>query len=65
MLGQCTDALKNKLEATDGYETTEDADDVTESLKCIKNIAHEFEGDKHPQGSLCNAHLAFYLMKQQ
>ena len=41
-LGQCMDALKNKLEATDGHETMEDADGVMESLKCIKSIVCEF-----------------------
>ena len=65
MLGQCTDALKNKLEATDGYESIEDSDDVAEPLKCIKNIACKFEGSECLQGSLHDACLAFYLMKQQ
>ena len=41
-LGQCTDALKNKLEATDGYELIEDSGDVVELLKHVKNIACKF-----------------------
>ena len=43
-LGQFMDALKNKIEATVGHETVEDSDDVTESLKRIKNITCKFEG---------------------
>ena len=32
-LGQCVDALKNKIEATVGHEAVKDSDDVMESLK--------------------------------
>ena len=43
----------------------EDTDNVSELLKCVKNIVCKFESAKHLQGSLCNACLAFCLMKQQ
>ena len=63
-LGQCADALKNKLEATNDYKAlVEDAHDVIESLKHVKNIVHKFEGDKCLQGSLHHACKAFYEMK--
>ena len=65
MLGQCADALKNKMEATVGCEAVEDSDDVTELLKRIENIACKFEGTKCSQGSLHHAHLAFCFVKQQ
>ena len=65
MLGQCTDALKNKVEATVECETVEDSNDVTEPLKRIKNIVYKFEGTKHLQGSLCHAYLAFCNMWHQ
>jgi len=65
MLGQCGDALKNKIEATVGREAVEDSNDVAELLKRIKNIACKFEGTKCSQGSLCHACLAFCFVKQQ
>ena len=48
VLGQCTEALKAKLEADNNYETISQSRDVIKLLLLIREIAFNYESDKYP-----------------
>ena len=48
VLGQCTEAMKAKLESDSGYETISGDSDVIELLKLIRSIAFAYESKRYP-----------------
>ena len=48
VLGQCTDAMKAKLEAESRYENTAQSRDVIELLKIMRDSAFNYESDRYP-----------------
>ena len=63
--GQCTEYMRQKLEATDDYEEMSDGFDSIMLLKTIKDIAYSFQGqNKDLAQALHEAKRRFYLIVQ-
>jgi len=60
--GQCTDALRAKLEAQPGHSA--EASDVIALLKSIKTVMFSFQAQKYAPRALCEAKRRFYSMRQ-
>jgi Reverse transcriptase (RNA-dependent DNA polymerase) len=62
--GQCTDVMREKLEALDQWETIKKDYDALALLKQIKTINFKFEDQKYVYGSVYYANKRFYNYKQ-
>lgn len=63
--GQCSDAIKAKLEALDDYETFSIDADVLELLRNIKDIAFSFQSQKQKIHGLFDAKRRFFMQTQE
>jgi len=64
ILGQCSDAMRAKLESQDEFERIADESDAVELLKLIKGIAFNFQSQKYPVQSVQETIRHFYLLRQ-
>ena len=62
--GQCTDYMRQKLEAKENYETFNDAQDPFGLLKEIKSITFKFEEHRYIYHSLYESYRMFYAFRQ-
>lgn len=63
--GQCTEYMRQKIEATDDYEEMSEGFDSIMLLKTIKDIAYSFQGqNKDLAQALHEAKRRFYLIAQ-
>ena len=63
--GQCSEAMKAKLQGLEKYETSRLACDCAWLLTQIKGIRHKFEEKRYGYASLNDAYTNFYLHRQQ
>jgi hypothetical protein len=64
VLGQCTDAMRAKLESQSGYRTIEDESKGIELLKMIRTIMFNFQSQKYGPWALHEAKVRFLTFKQ-
>jgi len=64
ILGQCTQAVKNKLEAKDNWEQIEADHNPIELLKAIKAIAQDYQDSKYPIASIHKSIVNLLTIKQ-
>lgn len=62
--GQCSDVMREKIEALEAYETIKTEYDVLALLKEIKVINFKFEDQKYAYGAVYYANKRFYNYKQ-
>jgi len=62
--GQCTGALRAKVEAQPGLSDSAEASDVIALLKSIKTVMFSFQAQKYAPQALCEAKRRFYSMRQ-
>ena len=60
VLGQCTEALKAKLEADNKFESISQSRDVIKLLLLIREIAFNYESDKYPYLAFHSSMKTFY-----
>eukprot|EP00957_Ditylum_brightwellii_P172307 13117320-Ditylum_brightwellii.AAC.1 len=65
IVGQCTDLVISKLESEATWKRTEEATNVIELLKMIKDIAYKSETQSYPFKAVHNAIQSFYLLYQK
>ena len=65
VLGQCTEALKAKLEADSNYDSILQSRDVIKLLLLIREIAFNYESDKYPYLAVHTSMKAFYEQFQK
>jgi hypothetical protein len=58
--GQCTDLMRQKIEATKSFTSISQDGDATELLKIIKDIAYNFQAQKYTPQVLHEAKKKFY-----
>eukprot|EP00957_Ditylum_brightwellii_P079092 6015591-Ditylum_brightwellii.AAC.1 len=63
--GQCSEAMRAKLESTDKYKAAAEASDVIQLLKLIKKIAYQYESQRYLHQAVHAAMRAFYLTSQK
>lgn len=63
LLGQCTEALRNRLESHQDYNTA--ANDGLLLLAIIKALCYTFEERSKVEDAMCGLKEQFYAMKQQ
>ena len=59
--GQCTQMMKNKLEAMTNYATVSVTEDPTTLVKNIKGVTRNFTDQRCATRSLWHAHKQFFL----
>ena len=64
VLGQCTKAMRTKLQADDDWEEISRDQSPIRLLKLIKNINYHFESTKHKAHALLEAYRRFYSQWQ-
>ena len=62
VIGQCTQAMKNQLEAREDWTIIED--ELTPTLKAIKEITHNYQQSKHCIGTASKVIRDFFTIKQ-
>ena len=62
--GQCTDALRARLEGTKGYKEVYDDQDGIELLLMIKGIVYNFQSQKYLPQAIHEAKRRFYMLQQ-
>ena len=65
VLGQCTKAMKAKLEAKDEFETISEQSDVIPLLQMIHGIAYNHESERYPVMAVVSAKKSFYTQTQK
>ena len=65
VLGQCTEALKAKLEADNNYETILQSHYVIKLLLLIREIVFNYELDKYPYLAVHSSMKTFYEQFQK
>ena len=63
--GQCSLAMKTKIESNKEYKTIEEQDDVIKLMKLIKSLSHANIDVKYEYWSLSNAMAKLYNVKQE
>ena len=63
--GQCSEAMKAKLQGLEKYNTARDTCDCGWLLTQIKAIRHKFEEKRYGYSSLNDAYTNFYMHRQQ
>ena len=61
---QCSRLMRNRLRSQKDFEKVEDDTDVTELLKLIKIVSHEFEAHISPYDAISEAKRKMYTFKQ-
>ena len=64
VLGQCSESLRQKIEAHPDHEEVEDRVDGIGLLRIIKSLAHDVRAEKSPVQSLHATIRSFFLMNQ-
>ena len=64
ILGQCTPAMRAKLESRDGWKKMKEDYNTIDLLKAIRDITYKFKGHKNAYLSLHMAQHDVFLMKQ-
>jgi hypothetical protein len=62
--GQCSDIMRQKLEALDSFEATSTAGDGIALLKSIKSLTFNFQSQKYLPHSIHETKRRFYLFSQ-
>eukprot|EP00978_Attheya_sp_CCMP212_P038666 scaffold193831_cov29-Attheya_sp.AAC.2 len=62
--GQCTDAIRTRIEALDNYQTMESDADGIELLRMIKDLVFNFQSQKYLPLALDESKARFYYYKQ-
>lgn len=62
---QCSETMKSKLRATDGFDAAERSSDCHWYLRTIKAITHQFDGTRFPIVSLLQSRLKFLTCRQK
>lgn len=62
--GQCSDALRQRLEGCENHETTTSSMDAIGLLKNIKSVMYKYNGMKYPKQALHEACQQFYHFYQ-
>jgi len=65
ILGQCTQGVKNKLEARKDWTTLSSNHDPIELLKAIKEITQDYQDSKYPIASIHRALVTLLTIKQE
>ena len=65
VLGQCTQAMVDRLESQDEFEAINTDSDVIELLKLIQSCIYEKTSTKHPVQGLIEAEVNLLLCKQE
>ncbi len=65
ILGQCTQGVKNKLEARQDWEELDTQHDPIRLLKTIKEITQDYQDSKYPIASIYTALVNALLIKQE
>jgi hypothetical protein len=63
--GQCTDIIRQKIQASDNYETMSTEGDRLDLLKAIKGLVFNFESQKYLPHALHESKHHFYLCQQK
>ena len=63
--GQCTQMMKNELQATANYQVMSDNEDPIMLLKNIKGVTHNFRDQKYNIGSMWHAYKQLYQCIQK
>ena len=63
--GQCTDIMRQKLEAVNNFEQVSADGNGLELLRMIKNLAFHFQSQKYLPHSLHESKRRFYLLTQK
>ena len=63
--GQCTQRMKNELEATVNHAKMSVEEDPTALIKNIKGVTHNFRDQRHVNGSLWHAHKQSFSCVQR
>ena len=64
IIGQCTEAMKDRLQALPTFENIEQMSDAISLLREIKTISFDFQAQKYTHLALCESMKRFYLMNQ-
>ena len=62
VLGQCTEALEDRLKSTNGWANVQQ--DGIELLKLVKTVCYNFEENRFPADALLDVKETFYRMAQ-
>ena len=62
--GQCTEAMRARVESAPGYVTFSPISDVIALLKAIKQIMFQYQEEKYPYHALFEAKRRFYTFAQ-
>ena len=65
VLGQCTDALRAKLEAVTNYVTYNVSGDVVSLLNLVRTLAYDYEAQRYPFLALHSSLKTFYGHSQK
>ena len=65
VLGQCTEAMKAKLEANDAYQQIATDSNVIKLLKLVRVIAYNYESESYPFMAVVSAKKAYYTQVQK
>ena len=63
--GQCTQMMKNELQATDNYNTMSENEDPIALIKNIKGVTHNFRDQKYNIGSMWHAYKQLFQCIQK
>ena len=62
--GQCSDVMRQKVEAYSGYPIISKHGDAIELLKVIKDVAYNYQVQKYTPEAVCEAKRRFYGCRQ-
>ena len=62
--GQCTDAMKRKIQTQSGYQTVSDTSDSIGLMKIIKKICYNYQAEQYPPLSTVRALVKAFTFKQ-
>eukprot|EP00957_Ditylum_brightwellii_P123892 9444075-Ditylum_brightwellii.AAC.1 len=63
--GQCTEAMRAKLESDKGYREAAEESDVIKLLKVIKKISYHYQSQQYPYRAVHQAMRALYFTSQK
>eukprot|EP00957_Ditylum_brightwellii_P080391 6114552-Ditylum_brightwellii.AAC.1 len=63
--GQCSEAMRAKLEGEEGYKEAETESDVIKLLKIIKRLYYQYQSQRYPHRAVHAAMQALYLTSQK
>ena len=63
--GQCTQMMKNELEACTDFQNMRDNEDPIALIKNVKGVTHDFKDQKYSTGSMWHAHKQLHSCIQK